>query len=271
MTFDLSRIADSALVEHIDFHESLGSTSDRALEIGAVGDAKLPLLVLTEQQTAGRGRATNRWLTTSGALTFSLVLEAPADRLPPSRWPQVALVAGVAVAEALSRFVSSNAIQLKWPNDIYLNERKAGGILSESVPGWRDRLVVGIGVNVNNRIGDLALRPQASSLRPTALSGIALSLLEFDGVERDLTNVLIAILDEFDRRWAELLASGFEAAAVAYRERCLLTGKTVTIQQREGESISGLCRGIDHYGGLLIRTPRGEKSVISGTVVSWKG
>jgi biotin-(acetyl-CoA carboxylase) ligase len=90
-------------------------------------------------------------------------------------------------------------------------------------------------------------------------------------VERDLTNVLIAILDEFDRRWAELLESGFGPAAEVYRERCLLTGKTVTVQLREGESISGLCRGIDHYGGLLIRTAFGEKSIISGTVVGWEG
>jgi BirA family biotin operon repressor/biotin-[acetyl-CoA-carboxylase] ligase len=263
MTFELSRIADTGLVAQIDFHESLGSTSDRALEVGAIGEANLPLLVLTEQQTAGRGRATNRWLTTTGALTFSLVLEALADRLPPSRWPQVALVAGVAVSDALARFVSSNAIQLKWPNDIYLNERKAGGILSESVPGWRDRLVVGIGTNVNNRIQGETDREQ--------LSRMATSLIEFDGVERDLTNVLIAILDEFDRRWAELLESGFGPAAEVYRERCLLTGKTVTVQLREGESISGLCRGIDHYGGLLIRTAFGEKSMISGTVVGWEG
>lgn len=271
MTFDLSRIADSGLVAQIDFHESLGSTSDRALEIGARGEVKLPLLVLTKQQTAGRGRATNRWLTSTGALTFSLVLEAPSDHLPPSRWPQVALVAGVAVADALALFVPANAIRLKWPNDIYLGQRKAGGILSESVPGWRDRIVVGIGVNVNNRVGDLPLQPPATSLRPTAWSAIALSLLEFDGIERDLTNVLIAVLDEFDRRFAELLENGFAAAATAYRERCLLTGKTVMIQQREGESISGVCRGIDHYGGLQIQTPTGEKSIISGTVVGWEG
>lgn len=275
MAFAVSRIADSGLVAQIDYHESLGSTSDRALEIGATGEAELPLLVLTEQQTAGRGRSTNRWLTTDGALTFSLVLEAPTDRLPPSRWPQVALVAGVAVADALSRFVSSDAVRLKWPNDIYLRdvrcgERKAGGILSESVPGWRDRLVIGIGINVNNRIAAPDLKPQASNLKPADLSGIALSLAEFDGAERDLTDVLIAVLDEFDRRWAQLIDRGFDNIAAAYRERCLLTGKTVTIQQREGETLSGVCRGINHYGALLLQTPGGEKSVISGTIVGWE-
>jgi BirA family biotin operon repressor/biotin-[acetyl-CoA-carboxylase] ligase len=275
MALDVARIAGSGLVAQIDYHESLGSTSDRALEIGALGEAELPLLVLTEQQTAGRGRSTNRWLTTEGALTFSLVLEAPADRLPPSRWPQIALVAGVAVADALSRFVSSDAVCLKWPNDIYLRdsrigERKAGGILSESVPGWRDRLVIGIGINVNNRIADTNLTSQTSGLKPASLGGSALSLAEFDGVERDLTDVLIAVLDEFDRRWAELIDDGFDRIAAAYRGHCLLTGKTVTIQQREEESIRGVCRGIDSYGSIVLRTPNGEKSVISGTVVGWE-
>jgi len=263
MVFDLSRLTNSELVAQIDYHDSLGSTSDRALEVGAEDAAQLPLLVLTEQQTAGRGRSTNRWLTTDGALTFSLVLHAPADRLPPSRWPHVALVAGVAVADALSQFVPATAVQLKWPNDIYLNQRKAGGILSESIPGWRDRLVVGIGINVNNRL-DIA------ALTTTDIRKTATSLIEYDNIERDRTSVLLAILDEFDRRWSELFNSGFDPAAAAYRERCLLTGKTVTIQPRPDETITGLCRGIDPYGGLLIRTATGDQSIISGTVTSWE-
>src|SRR5207247_1705002 len=107
---------------------------------------------LTERQTAGRGRGSNRWWTADGALTFSLVLEAPPDRLPPSRWPQVALVAGIAVCEALQTPAPRAALRVKWPNDVYLADGKICGILSESIPGWRDRLVVGIGVNVNNRV-----------------------------------------------------------------------------------------------------------------------
>jgi BirA family biotin operon repressor/biotin-[acetyl-CoA-carboxylase] ligase len=158
---------------------------------------------------------------------------------------------------------------LKWPNDIYLNGRKAGGILSESVPGWRDRLVVGIGVNVNNRLQGAAERGQGAGDQGK-LSGIAVSLVEFDGIERNLTGVLAAILDEFERWWEVLLNAGFGSIAEAYRGRCLLTGKTVTIQQHEEEKICGVCRGLDPYGGLLLGTPHGEKAVISGTVVAWQ-
>jgi BirA family biotin operon repressor/biotin-[acetyl-CoA-carboxylase] ligase len=256
--FNLRQIADSGLVGQIDFHEELGSTNDRALEIGASGEMKLPLLVLAARQTAGRGRGTNRWITTAGALTFSLVLEASNDRLPIRNRPQVALVAGVAVTESLSSYVSRSSIQLKWPNDIYLNGRKLGGILCESIPGWSDRLVVGIGINVQNRIDD------------SEISASATSLVEAGGGECDLTSVLMVVLDEFQRRWEELLLRGFHHAARAYRERCLLTGKMVTLAQHNGRQDTGICRGIDTYGGLVIRTASGERSLISGSVVAWE-
>src|SRR5438034_451345 len=109
---------------------------------------------------AGRGRGTNRWWSADGALTFSLVLEAPQERLPMSRWPQVALVAGVAVCEALERMAPRAEMRVKWPNDVYLAGRKICGILSESVPARRDRIVVGIGVNVNNRVQGSGFRVQ---------------------------------------------------------------------------------------------------------------
>jgi BirA family biotin operon repressor/biotin-[acetyl-CoA-carboxylase] ligase len=256
--FDLSRIAGSELVAQIDFHESLGSTNDRALEIGASGDVKLPLLVLAERQTAGRGRGANRWLTSGGALTFSLVLEASEELLPMRNRPQVALVAGVAVAEALSNYLSPHLVQLKWPNDVLLGGRKIGGILSESIPGWTNRFVVGIGINVNNRI------------RGSELAGMATSMIDQDGVERGLTSVLMTVLDEFDRGWSELLKQGFGPAAKDYRERCFLTEKFISVAQHDGSRVGGMCRGIDDYGGLILRTPSGDQALISGSVEEWK-
>src|SRR3954452_9524865 len=101
--FELSRIVDSGLVARVDYHESIGSTSDRALELGASDDGPLPLLVLAERQTAGRGRGENRWWSADGALTFSLLLAAPRERLPVTDWPKIALVSGLAVCQALER------------------------------------------------------------------------------------------------------------------------------------------------------------------------
>jgi len=270
--FDLARIDASGLVGHIDHHESLGSTSDRALELAAAGENRLPLLVLCEQQTAGRGRGTSRWWSDSGALTFSLVLEAPPLRLSAERWPQVALVAGLAVCEALASLVPRAELAVKWPNDVYLGGHKLCGILSESVPGWRDRLVVGIGINVNNRVQGSGLSVQQVGVggRESGVGPfIAASLIDHDGIARDLTGVLVAVLDQFDRRWQELLGDAFEQAAGAYRQRCFLTGRTVTIQQAGEKNFTGVCLGIDDRGALRLRTPHGEQSIVSGTVARW--
>jgi BirA family transcriptional regulator, biotin operon repressor / biotin---[acetyl-CoA-carboxylase] ligase len=282
--FDIARIAASGLVARIDYHESLGSTSDRALALGSDGESALPLLVLTERQTAGRGRGSNRWWTTDGALTFSLLLEAPPDRLPAERWPQVALAAGIAVCDALQSQVPGPALHVKWPNDVFLSGRKVCGILSESIPGWRDRLVVGIGMNVNNRLaGSVGPEPKVQNpkliprdgLRPAApdvgqeIAATATSLIDFDGVPRGLTEILIATLDQFDRRWRELLDDRFDLIAAAYRERCFLTSRSVTIEQAGGHSVAGVCAGINDSGALRLRTEAGEQVVVSGSVLFW--
>src|SRR5262245_44613622 len=275
--FDIARISATGLVAGVDYHESLGSTSDRALALGAEGDAAMPLLVLAQQQTAGRGRGSNRWWTTPGGLTFSLLLEAPPSRLPAERWPQVALAAGVAASDALQSQVAGAKLQVKWPNDVYLAGRKVCGILSESIPGWRDRLVVGMGINVNNRMQAREDRGEgtgAGGAAPAIQSGLAAtatSLIDQDGISRDLTDVLIGVLDQFDRRWQELLDDRFDLAAAAYLGRCVLTSRAVTIQQAGGQTVTGVCAGIDDFGALKLRTATGEHSILSGTVLHWDG
>jgi BirA family biotin operon repressor/biotin-[acetyl-CoA-carboxylase] ligase len=259
--YDLNRLTVSGLVAHIDYHESLSSTSDRALELAAAGELPLPLLVLAERQTGGRGRGTNRWWSAEGALTFSVALDAPPDRLPPQRWPLVALVAGLAVAEALEPLCPAGTFQVKWPNDVYLQAGtqcgKVCGILSESVPGTNDRLVVGIGVNVNNRIE----RPE--------LAGAARALVDLDSRPRDLTEVLLAILDRLDQRWRELADGEFPTMAEQYRQRCLLTGRTLTIQTGS-TLVVGRCLGIADDGTLKVQTEAGARQIVSGTIEAWE-
>jgi BirA family biotin operon repressor/biotin-[acetyl-CoA-carboxylase] ligase len=171
-----------------------------------------------------------------------------------SDWPRVALIAGLAICDALEQIVPRADLRVKWPNDVYLADRKISGILSESIPGCRDRMVIGIGLNVNNRMVDPAI-----------------SLIDHDQRPRDLTEVLLAVLDEFDRRWRELLDSGFDLAASAYRQRCFLTGKRVRIEQPGNQVVNGMCRGIDEFGRLRMATESGEQLVASGTVAKWEG
>ncbi len=255
--FDLPRIIRSGLVRHIDFHESLGSTNDRAMELALRDELPLPLLVLTERQTGGRGRGTSRWWSAAGALTFSLLLEAKPAALPTEARAQVALVAGLAVCEALSDHGPSADWRVKWPNDVYANGGKVCGILCENVPGHGERLVVGIGINVNN------------SAEKTPVPFLARAMIDLDRRARDLTAVLLAVLDRFELRWSELVTGKFADVAAAYRQRCLLTGRTVTVSAG-GQRPVGVCRGIDDRGALVLATESGPRTIVAGSIEAWE-
>jgi BirA family biotin operon repressor/biotin-[acetyl-CoA-carboxylase] ligase len=254
--FDLPRISGAGLVRHVDWHESLGSTNDRALELAARG-GEPPLLVLTERQTGGRGRGTNRWHSAPGALTFSLVLDASAEVVAPGDLSQAALVAGLAVCEALEGLAPQAAWRVKWPNDVYADGRKLCGILCESAQLREGRLVIGIGINVNN------------SLSAADLPFAAGALVDLDGQVRDLTTVLIAVLARLEARWQEFLGQGFVLSAAGYRARCLLSGKWLTVASGP-ERLVGFCQGIDDAGALLLTTERGPRTVVSGSVDVWE-
>ena len=131
---DLNRITGSTFVKRVEFHQAIDSTNNRALQVARTAEYESPLLVLAESQTQGRGRGTNLWWAQPGALTFSLLIKTDQAQLPPDRWPQVSLTAGLAVCEAIEEFVGEPAIQLKWPNDVYVRQRKACGILIEMPP-----------------------------------------------------------------------------------------------------------------------------------------
>ena len=254
--FDLARIARLGLAGHVDYHASLGSTSDRALALAAEGDAPLPLLVLAERQTAGRGRAANRWFSGEGALTFSLVLDA--SELAAAQRSTVALMAGLAVCEALEALAPRAPWRVKWPNDVFAGGGKVCGILCESVPGWPERLVVGIGINVNN-----ASPPEKIPVP------FFRAMVGLDGVVRDLSDVLLAVLDRLDLRWRDLVAGGFGGLAGDYRGRCLLTGRTLTVHSGSTRLI-GRCRGIDDSGALLLVTDAGPQTIVAGSIEAWE-
>lgn len=257
--FDIVRVLGSGLVAQVDHHEQLGSTNDRGIELAARDDFRFPLLVIADRQTAGRGRGSNQWWSSPGALTFSLVLEAGQPLLPPARRPLVALVAGLANCEALGQLLPKAAWQVKWPNDVFADGHKACGILCESVPGWPDRLVVGVGINVNNSVNEA----------PQDLRAAACSMIDLDGRHRDPTEVLLAVLDRFDLRWRQLLHEDFRTLAATYNERCLLVGKTVTVISGS-RTVIGRCRGIDIEGSLGLWTEQGPVNLVAGHVQHWE-
>ena len=98
---DADAIRAATFVRHVEIHDTLGSTNDRAAELARDPNVELPALVVARQQTAGRGRGDNTWWSADGALTFSVLLDTVAFGISASNWPQLSLATAVAVCDAL--------------------------------------------------------------------------------------------------------------------------------------------------------------------------
>ena len=268
VAFDLGRIERESFVRQIVFHRVLASTNDLALELAAKERVLTPLLVLAEKQTAGRGRGSNRWWSRSGAITFSLVIDAASLHLQSGHWPRVSLTAAVAVCRVLEPLVPHIPCGIRWPNDVFMASRKVCGILPElltqhdpsenpnvvcSVPSC---LVLGVGINVNNPL-------QAA---PPDVRAVGTSLFDLTGELRDLSDFLIQVLRELSNG-LDALATGNRELANAWSQRCMLQGRMVELKVGP-RRVRGLCQGVDSEGALVLQNQRGTERFFGGLIVS---
>jgi BirA family transcriptional regulator, biotin operon repressor / biotin---[acetyl-CoA-carboxylase] ligase len=254
------QIRAASFIRHVEIHDTLGSTNDRAAELARDPDIDLPALVAARHQTAGRGRGANSWLSADGALTFSVLLDPAALGISTANWPQLALATAVAICDALGKEMDGpdkRRLGIKWPNDVMLDGGKVCGILLESPGGAapeKDRLIIGIGVNVNNSWHSA---PRAAGPHGVALCDATSRKHELQVV---LTNTLNAIQKRINQ-----LATNDPQLPSAWQKLCWLTELNVEVQAK-GNWISGICLGIDVDGALLIEDVFKTHRVHSGTV-----
>jgi BirA family transcriptional regulator, biotin operon repressor / biotin---[acetyl-CoA-carboxylase] ligase len=261
MSIDAVRLMRETFVARVEHHPVVDSTNVRAAQCAAQGAKDLPLLVVADEQTAGRGRGGNRWWTGPGSLAFSLLVDADMVAADASRSPLVALAAAVAVVDAVGPLLPNRQVGICWPNDVHVRvatndtvaERKLAGILVEVLPDRRH--VIGIGLNVNDIAADA----------PAELRKTVTTLRDLSGREHDRTRLLVELLQCLQRQFAQLCD---DPAAVAARadSLCLQRDRTLTLQ-RNNRTIAGLCRGIAADGAILLETPAGTERLVSGSVV----
>jgi BirA family biotin operon repressor/biotin-[acetyl-CoA-carboxylase] ligase len=272
---DVGGIRVSTFVRHVEVHETLGSTNDRAREIAHNPEVELPALIVARNQTAGRGRGTNVWHSAEGALTFSLILDAHQLPVPKAKWPLISLTTALAVCDALIEEIDRKSptlnpklagIGIKWPNDVMLHAGKVAGILVESSCGSdrkKDRLIIGVGLNINNAFrADNAVQHLERTKTTSVLN--AISLRDATGRVHDLNRILCRFLCAVKSRIAQLELND-PCLPADWCKLDWLTERSVEVRG-SGRTIEGICTGINHEGALIVENGAGEHAIHSGSV-----
>lgn len=245
------RLATRIVGRALEVHPVIDSTNTRAVALARAG-APEGLVVVAEEQTAGRGRIGRRWHAPPGsALLVSLLFRPP---LQPTQAQRVTMVCSLAAVRAVMEVCGLPA-HIKWPNDIVLADAKLGGLLTELGvgAGALEYVVVGIGLNVNLDVAQLPdLIAPATSL--SAELGRPVS-------RRDL---LISFLRHTDDLYGRL--RGGWSPREAWRDALATLGREVTAGTPE-ETIRGVAEDVDDDGALLVRTADGAlRRVLAGDV-----
>ncbi len=237
------------LWQRVIYLPTTGSTNDVAKSLAAQG-APEGIVVVADEQTAGRGRMGRCWWAPPGTCLLCSILFRP--DLPPIQAQRLTMLCSLAAANAI-RKVAGLQVALKWPNDLVVKSqisslksqdwRKLAGILTETgvLGGRLEFVVVGIGINVN-------VEPE---VLPTLAPG-ATSILAETGREVDRATLLAALLAEVEVRYARLRAG--ESPHAEWAARLATLGQSVEVIT-SGGILAGVAEAVDEDGALLLRTP----------------
>ena len=232
MDFPLS----SQLVNRLDYVDETGSTNSDL--IAAAADRQDLSVLVAGFQSAGRGRSTGRqWLAPAGSSLAISVLLRPAKSaaLTPISFGWLPLIAGLAMARAVSEFIPAESVAVKWPNDVLVAEHKISGILSELLPDLSG-VVIGAGINLTQSKDDLPVET-ATSL---AIEGVT---------DFSADQVLAAYLGELRALYSRFLEFGGNAEASGLRsdiaERCGSIGRRVRAVMPGDQELTGVGVGLD--------------------------
>ena len=236
----------------LHFSPITDSTNTDALAT-ARGGAPHGSVYFADEQRAGRGRCGHNWDSAAGEGLYVSVLLRP--RIPTTRLPLLPLVAGLAAADAIAA-ASGLRVDLRWPNDLLIGPRKAGGILVEahSENCGVAFAVVGIGINVHQRRFDPDLSTPGTSLDVEA------------GRRIPRQAVLVSLLKSLERETAELADASAEQALLERLKSASTWVSGRSVEVHGPQACVGVTAGLDRHGFLLVRTNAGVVTVQTGGV-----
>jgi BirA family biotin operon repressor/biotin-[acetyl-CoA-carboxylase] ligase len=241
----------------IHFFESLPSTNILAKQLAEAG-ALHGTAVIAANQTEGRGRLGKSWYSAAGKGLYCSIIAR--SRLSAEDYPKITLAAGLGVALAIDRMAGVFS-QLKWPNDIFIDGKKCGGILTESSslnePVERRYAVIGIGLNLGSAVVDF----------PADIRDKTTSLFIETGKNYDVQRVFSGIRGEVLRQLESFYNDGFQPILASWKDRDFLLGKEMECVSSEGKIVAGVSLGPDAEGQLHVKAPNGQiHMVLSGDI-----
>jgi BirA family biotin operon repressor/biotin-[acetyl-CoA-carboxylase] ligase len=236
----------------ISYYPVVPSTMDAARQEARRG-APEGTVILAGEQTQGRGRRSRTWYSPGGNIALSIILYPK-----PATLPFLIMIASLAAAQGIESATELKA-QIKWPNDIFIQGKKAGGILIESeVKGEKVAYAIaGIGINVARQ-----------TARVSEIAATATSLEAAAGRKVSREEVIMSLLTVFERWYLELPDT--KPIFKAWRDRLITLGQKVKVTWNS-ETLEGTAESVDESGALLLRQADGALTKIVAGDVTLRG
>ncbi len=241
----------SVMGQNVKYVRSTDSTNNEAKRHCDEPDGTL---FTAETQTGGKGRLGRAWTSPEGGGIWMSLLLKPL--IPPSRAPEITLIAGLAVCRALEEF----GAQIKWPNDVVINGKKVCGILTEMSAEMErvNYIICGMGINVN------------ISEFPGEIADKATSLRIETGKSYARAPIIRRVTEEFEPLYGEYLKNRLKNIIAGYERLCVNIGRRVSVLYDSG-AVTGTAVGIAEDGRLIVDIGGENRIYVSSGEVSVRG
>ena len=236
------------------FNEVMSTnTLAKFLSMNGVGNGAV---VISEKQTKARGRSGKNWESPLGGVWLSIILNPNVDH---SKIPLITLATGVAVENTLKRIGVENA-EIKWPNDILIQDKKVCGILTEAITSFNtiESIIIGVGIDANITIENF----------PEGLQEKMTTLNDEIGKKIDENLLIKTFLEEFEKISDQFVNGEYEAILKEWRKNSYTIGKIVEVHEPFSKPYDGYVLGISRDGSLVVEKIDGTlEKVISGECI----
>lgn len=235
----------------------LTSTNYLAKELALKG-AREGTVIVAETQTSGRGRLKRKWRSPEGGLWISIILRPKAE---PKHTPKLTLMASVAVVKTITQLFSLKA-EIKWPNDVLINQKKVCGILTEATTKGNavQFTILGIGINANFSLSSF----------PIGLRDSTTTLQEELKKEIELEALLLTLLEEIELYYGLFTKEKFDVILKEWRNQASFLGSYVEVAS-DNEKFKGWAADIDNDGALIVKLrDQTVRKVTSGDIAKIK-